>query len=163
MKLLYPVLLMLLAQALLSQDRIVEAYPEVFDKAAREQKNVFFIFSHERCGWCRVFDMYHETPEVKEILEKDYLFEIIDITDSEPLTELWKHCGFTGVPSSLIYSPGKELLFDGKTEEGNPVGYPLSPGSMDAYINAIRESSTRISEKQLKVLRKKIVYCDKHF
>jgi len=153
----------MLSQALLSQDWIVEAYPEVFDKAAKEHKNVFIIFSHERCGWCRVFDMYHETPEVKEILEKDYLFKIIDITDSEPLTELWKHYGFKGVPSSLIYSSGKELLFDGRTEEGGPVGYPLSPDGMDAYINAIRESSTHITKKQLRVLRRKIVYCDEHF
>jgi hypothetical protein len=163
MKLFFPVVFLLLSQALLSQDRLVEAYPEVFARAAKEHKNVFFIFSHERCGWCRVFDRYHELPEVKEILEKNYLFEVIDITDSEPETALWEHYNFIGVPAWLIYSSKKELLFEGKSEEGKPVGYPIEPEGMDVYIDAIRKSSRRINKKQLQVLREKIVYCDEHY
>lgn len=163
MKLSYLVLLLSLSQALLSQDRIVEAYPDVFEKAVKERKNVFIIFSHERCGWCKIFDIYHETPEVKKILEKNYLFETIDITDSEPLTELWEHYNFIGVPAWLIYSSDKELLFNGKNDEGKVLGYPLEPDGMELYINAIRNSSRRINEKQLQVLRDKIVECDKNF
>ncbi len=163
MKLLFPALFLLFSQAMLSQDWLVEAYPEIFERAAREQKNVFFIFNHENCGWCRVFDRYHEQPEVKEILEKNYLFEVIDITDSEPGKKLWEHYGFKGGPAWLIYSSDKELLYTGKMEDGEQVGYPLEPDGMDVYINAIRNSSRHINKKQLRVLRKKIVYCDKHY
>jgi len=159
----FPVLFLLLSQALLSQERIVEAYPEIFVRAAKEHKNVFFIFSHENCGWCRVFDKYHESPEVKEILEKDYLIEMIDITESESGKELWEHYKFMGVPAWMIYSSDKELLSGGKKEDGEQVGYPLEPAGMDVYINAIRKSSRRINKKQLQVLREKIVYCDKHY
>jgi hypothetical protein len=168
MKRLFPVLFLLLSQALLppallSQDGIVEAYPEIFVKAAEEQKNVFIVFSHQNCGWCRVFDRYHETPEVKEILEKNYVIEIIDITDSESKTALWKQYDFIGVPGWLIYSSDKELLSNGKMEDGEQVGYPLEPEGMEMYINAISETSRHVSKKELRVLRKKIVYCDKHY
>jgi hypothetical protein len=60
----------------------VDAYPELFARDAEERKSVFIIFSSEFCGWCRVFDMYHASPEVKRIQGKDYLFKTIDITDA---------------------------------------------------------------------------------
>lgn len=160
MRLLIPALFLVALQTLMSQERIVEEYPEVFIRATQEQRSVFFIFSHERCGWCRVFDRYHESPEVKEILDKDYLFQTIDITESESAKELWEHYKFIGVPAWMIFSSKKELLFVGKHENGEPVGYPLEPAGMDFYIDAIRGSSRHISEQQLLVLREKIVYFD---
>ncbi len=164
MKLLIAVLLLLVVYQLQSQDRIVEAYPELFVTAAEERKNVFIIFSSDYCGWCRVFDRYHESPEVKSILEKRYLFQIIDITDPESESrELWKHYDFMGVPAWLIFSYNKELLFNGKLDDGEQVGYPLTQPGQDFYIEAVRKSSRHISKKQLLVLREKIVYCDEHF
>jgi len=163
MKRVFPVLFLFLSQALLSQERIEDVYRDVFLRAGKEHKSVIFIFSHENCGWCRVFDRYHELPEVKKILEKNYLIEIIDITDSESNKKLWEQYKYIGVPAWIIYRSDQELISDGKKEDGEQVGYPLEPDGMDVYISAIRNSSRRISEKQLQVLREKIVYCDKHY
>jgi len=163
MKLLIPALLLLIFHPLLSQDAIVEAYPEVFVRAAEERKSVFIIFSSDYCGWCRVFDKYHELPEVKEILEKDYLFEMINISESDSAKELWEHYDFIGVPGWLIFSSDKVLLSVGKREDGEQVGYPLEPAGMDVYIEAVRKSSRHINKKKLQVLREKIVYCDENF
>mgnify|MGYP001820151963 CR=1 FL=1 len=164
MKLLLPAIFLLLFHSLLSQERIVEEYPDIFVRAAEERKSVFFIFSSDFCGWCRVFEMYHASPEVKKILEKDYLFETIDITAPESESrDLWKHYEFIGIPAWLIFSSDKEMISDGRNEDGEPLGYPLSPGSMDAYIDAIKRSSRHIKKKQLLVLREKIVYCDESY
>lgn len=164
MKLLIPALLLLVFNPLLSQDRIVETYPEIFVRATEERKRVFVIFSSEYCGWCRVFDMYHASPEVKEILEKDYLFKTIDITDPESESrDLWKHYDFIGVPAWLIYSADKEILCNGKLDDGEQVGYPLSQPGQDFYLDAIKSNSRHIRKKHLVVLREKIVYCDENF
>lgn len=160
MKMLIPVIMLLFSQAILSQERIVEEYPEIFVRATEERKSVFFIFSHEHCGWCRVFDNYHASPEVSEILNKDYLFLTIDITESEPAEELWKYYNFKGVPAWLIFNSKKELLSDGRLENGEQIGYPLEPAGMDMYIDVIRRTSRHINKKQLLVLREKIVYFD---
>lgn len=164
MKLLITALFLLVFHPYQSQDRIVELYPELFVKAAEERKNVFVIFSSDYCGWCRVFDMYHATSEVKEILDKNYLFMTIDISDPESESrDLWKHYDFMGVPAWLIYSSNKELLINGKLDDGEQVGYPLSQPGQDFYIEAIRRSSRHIKRKQLQVLRERIVYCDENF
>ncbi len=163
MRVLYGLLFFLLFLPVWSQDKIVEEFPEVFVRAAEEQKSVIFIFDHPNCGWCRVFDNYHASPEVKEILDPEYLIQKIDISESESGKELWEHYNFVEVPAWRIYSSDKELISDGREENGEQIGYPLSPDSMDAYIKVIKDSSRHINKKQLDVLREKIVYCDEHF
>ena len=156
-------LFLLLFQALGAQEKIVEEYPDVFVKAVEEKKSVMIIFDHPNCGWCRVFDKYHALPEVKEILDPEYLIHKIDISESESGEELWEYYNFRGVPGWLIFSSDKELLSVGKNENGEQVGYPLEPAGMDVYIEAIRKSSRHINKKQLAVLREKIVFCDANF
>ena len=164
MKLPISVLLLLVSQMAVSQDRIVEAYLELFVRAAGERKNVFVIFSSDNCGWCRVFEMYHKSPEVKKILEKNYLFKTIDITDPESESRaLWAQYDFIGVPAWRIYSSDKILLFNGIREDGEQMGYPLSQPGQDVYIDVIRSTSRRIKRKELLTLRKMILYCDEHY
>ena len=163
MRVIFGLLFFLVFQAVCSQDKLVEEFPQVFALAAEEHKSVMIIFDHPNCGWCRVFDNYHASPEVKEILDQDYLIEKIDISESESGKKLWEHYNFVGVPAWRIYSSDKELISDGREENGEQVGYPLEPAGMDVYIEAIRKSSRHINKRQLGVLREKIVYCDEHF
>jgi len=74
-------------------------------------------------------------------------------------------CYFCAVRSfgHRIYSSDNKLISNGREEDGEQIGYPLSPDSMDVYIKAIVEGSRHINKKQLDVLRKKIVYCDEHY
>ena len=163
MKVLSVILCLLVFQTVLSQDRLVEEFPDVLVTAAEEQKSVIFIFDHPNCGWCRLFDNYHALPEVKEILDPEYLIQKIDISESESNRELFDHYNFMGVPAWMIFSSDKELLSDGRLENGELVGYPLEPANMDFYIEAIRRTSRHIKKRQLLVLREKLVYCDEHF
>jgi len=116
MRVLYGLLFFLLFLPVWSQDKIIEEFPEIFVRAAVEQKSVIFIFDHPNCGWCRVFDNYHASPEVKEILDPEYLIQKIDISESESGKELWEHYNFVGVPAWRIYSSDKELISDGREE-----------------------------------------------
>jgi hypothetical protein len=163
MKALLMVLFLLVFQTVRSQERLVEEFPDVFVTATEEQKSVIFIFDHPNCGWCRLFDNYHALPEVKEILDPEYLIQKIDISESETAMSLFEHYKFFGVPAWRIFSSDKELLSDGRLENGELVGYPLEPANMDFYIDAIRRTSRHIKKRQLLVLREKLVYCDEHF
>jgi len=164
MKLLAAAVLLLVFQSAVPQERIVDAYPEVFTWAAREAKNVFVVFSSDNCGWCILFDRYHASPEVKKILEKDFLFQRIDITDPESESrDLWARYDFMGVTAWLIYSSNKQLLSNGKLDYGEQIGYPLSQPGQDAYIDAIQRNSRHIRKKELLVLREMIVYCEEHY
>lgn len=37
-------------------------------QAAKESKQVFIKSGFPECGWCRIFDRYHNTPEVQQII-----------------------------------------------------------------------------------------------
>lgn len=155
-----PALLVLMLQPALSQDKIVEEYPEVFLRAAREQKSVIVIFCHAHCGWCRLFDRYHASPDVKEILDREYLISRIDISESESGKRLFEYYELRGVPAWMIYNSNRELIFNGKYPNGNLVGYPIEAVGMEIYLDAIRTTSDYISEDQLRVLGEKLVYIE---
>jgi len=154
---------MLIFQTVVSQEKIVEEYPQAFIRALKEQKNVIFIFSHENCGWCRIFDRYHADPDVKEILGKEYLIHKIDISDTVSGKSLFEHYKLPGIPVWMIFNSKKELLSDGKYEDGDVVGYPIEPPGMEIYLEAIRRTSGHINEKQLQLLGEKLVYFDKEY
>ena len=160
MKWLIPALLVLMLQPAPAQDKIVEEYPEVFLRAAREQKSVIFVFCHANCGWCRLFDKYHASPDVKEILEKEYLISRIDISESESGKKLFEYYALPGVPAWMIYNSNRELIFNGKYPNGSLVGYPIEPVGMEIYLDAIRMTSSYINEDQLRMLGEKLVYIE---
>lgn len=160
MKLVIPALLLLMVQPLLSQDKILEEYPEVFLRAAREQKSVIVVFCHQNCGWCRLFDKYHASPDTKDILDKEYLIWRIDISESESAKMLFEVYKLPGVPAWMIYNSNRELMSDGKYPNGDLVGYPIEPGGMEIYMEAIRMTSRYINEKQLGLLGEKLVYLE---
>ena len=157
---LIPALLVLVLPQALSQDKIVEEYPEVFIRAAREQKSVLVVFCHANCGWCRLFDKYHACPDVKEILDKEYLISRIDISESESGKRLFEYYELPGVPAWMIYNSNRELIFNGKYPNGKLVGYPIEPVGMEIYLDAIRMTSIDINEDQLRILAEKLVYIE---
>lgn len=160
MKLMIPVFLMVMVQPSLSQDKIMQEYPEVFLRATREQKSVIFVFCHQNCVWCRLFDKYHACPEVKDILDKEYLIWKIDISESESAMMLFESYELPGVPAWMIYNSNRELMSEGKYPNGGLVGYPIEPVGMEIYMEAIRRTSRYINENQLGLLGEKLVYFD---
>jgi len=160
LKILIPAFLLLILQPVVAQDKIVEDYPDVFLRAARQQKCVIFIFCHQNCGWCRLFDQYHACREVKDILDKEYLIKKVDISKSETARMLFDLLELPGVPAWMIYNPNRELLSDGKYPNGKLVGYPIEPVGMEIYLEAIRRTSRYINEQQLSLLGEKLVYFD---
>ena len=52
--------------------------PDLLDRAKTEHKKLFLVFSFEKCGWCRIFEKYHNDPQVNEILSKYYIVSKID-------------------------------------------------------------------------------------
>jgi hypothetical protein len=157
---LIPALLMLVLQPAFPQDQIVEEYPEVFLRAARQQKSVIVVFCHPNCGWCRLFDQYLDDPEVEEILAREYLICRIDIAASETGMELFESYHLPGVPAWMIYNSNRELMSDGKYPNGKLVGYPIEPIGMEIFLEAIRKTSIYIREAQLRMFGEKLVYLD---
>ena len=158
MKALLVVLFLLVFQTVRSQEKLVEEFPDVFVTAAEEQKSVVFIFDHPNCGWCRVFDNYHASPKVKEILDPEYLIQKIDISEFETGMSLYEYYEFPGVPVWIIFTSRNEVISNENSENGFFIGYPCRPKNVELYLDAISKSSRHITKKQLHLLGEKLVH-----
>lgn len=95
-------------------DAAKDALTAACRKAAAESKVVFLKSGYPECGWCRVFDRYHERPAVREIIEKRLVVPSIDAKYTpdgratfsrfaKPSAPSWviKPRGYSGIPLSI--------------------------------------------------------------
>jgi len=139
-----------------AQDKMLDKYDNIFSEATINEKNVILVFGHKHCGWCRVFDSYHASPEVKVILETEYIIHKIDIIESKIGRALFDHYRLQGTPAWMIFSFDKKLLANGKDSNGKNVGYPYKQSEMANYLSSIQKSSKKINENELQVLSAKL-------
>lgn len=142
--------------SLSAQSPELTPYDPVFEEALKTDKQVILVFGHEFCGWCRIFDRYHADPEIKEILDPEYVIHKIDILESKTGEKLFSHYHLNGTPVWMIFSADKELLADGKDDSGRIIGYPYTQTEIAEYLSCIRETSRNIGDPQLEVLRQKL-------
>lgn len=124
-------------------------------KAAAESKLVFMKSGFPECGWCRVFDRYHQTPEVKAILEKYFVIIAIDTKNMPDGKATFGNYAKPGAPSWVILGPNKAVLVDSYSPAGN-VGYPLEPDETAHYLMALKKAAPAIAQQELDALAKHI-------
>lgn len=158
MKFLILVSLLLTCNPTFSQEKLLDNYQQIFDKAKKEDKNVILIFGHKHCTWCRVLDNYHASSEVKKILDDEFIIHKINILESKTGSKLYEYYNLLGTPAWMIYDSDKKLLCDGKDGDGNVIGYPYRPKEIDIYLHAISQCSKNTDTEELQILADKLKY-----
>jgi len=126
------------------------------NKASVEHKNLFLIFEQQHCGWCRVFNKYHNDKEVKQVLEKYYIVLNLDILETDFGFDLYQLYGKTGTPSWSIIDKNRKVLFDCELENKN-IGYPSDYFQINYYILALINTSTTLSIAETDLLKTKLL------
>lgn len=124
-------------------------------QASAESKLVFLKSGFPECGWCRIFDKYHTTPVVKQILEKYYVIAVIDTNYMPDGTAFFKQFAEPGAPSWVIISADKKVIAD-SYDRGNNVGYPLEPNETEWYVKALRKATPAITDSEIDTLKENI-------
>ena len=157
MRMLISIICLTTALALTAQEKALADYEKIFLKATSVNKNVIFVFGHKHCGWCRVFDRYHADPEIKRILDPEYIIHKIDIIKSKAGKRLFNHYNLPGTPVWMIFNPERELLSTGKNQYSQIIGYPFKQAEIDLYLDEIRKTSQNIDESELEILSEKLL------
>src|SRR5262249_44139766 len=128
-------------------------------KAKAEGKVVFLIFSTQGCGWCKLFDKYHQDSDVRRVLEKRYVFVHVDAADQPGGPELYKR--YTrgkgaGVPFWVVLDPAEKVLIDADDGQKGNVGFPYEPHEIDHYLKALKETYPDLTADQRELLVKKL-------
>jgi hypothetical protein len=120
-------------------------------QAASESKLIFLKSGFPECGWCRIFDKYHSTPAVQQIIGKYYVVEAIDWENMPDGKAVFSKFAEVGAPSWVILTPDKKVIISSYAPFGN-VGYPAEPNESDYYLAALKKASPAITADELKTL-----------
>ena len=123
--------------------------------ATRESKAVFVKSGFPECGWCRIFDRYHNLPDVQRILGRYYVIVAIDTKNMPDGEATFSKYAKPAAPSWVIISPQKRVIVDSYSREGN-VGYPVEPNETAYYLAALNRATPTITEAELQTLSRQI-------
>lgn len=155
--------LLLVSDSLLSAEQKInysataahDAVEAACARAAKESKLVFIKSGFPECGWCRVFDRYHNTPEVQQILSKYYVIVAIDTENMPDGKTVFSTYTQPGAPSWVIVTPQKKVIVDSFAPKGN-VGYPAEPDETAWYLAALKKATPAITDAELRTLSQQI-------
>jgi hypothetical protein len=142
-----------------SREQVEDTFSILKERASKENKNLFLVFSFEGCGWCRVFERYHHDPVVKEILEQYFIVEKIDIHKTPGGSAIYKEYGKLGFPSWTILDQEGNIIIDSgnlENRSGN-IGYPNSGLKIVYYLGAVKKAAPGIKEKECELLKIKLI------
>jgi len=136
--------------------------PNLLDRAKTEHKKLFLVFSFEKCGWCRIFEKYHNDPQVNEILSKYFIVSKIDYYKTPDGQKLYMKYGLPGFPSWVILDETGNLIINseapvpGIKDEKHNIGYPSGKNEMEYYIKALKSSAPDITSSECHILHEKL-------
>ena len=127
----------------------------LLQKSSINNKKLFLVFGWQGCGWCRVFEKYHQDSIVNDILSKYFMIAKIDIYKTKAGADLYKKYGKEGTPSWTIFDLKGNILIDSDNGKGN-IGYPAEENELEYYVQAIKKAVLTISESECSILVAKL-------
>jgi protocatechuate 3,4-dioxygenase beta subunit len=124
--------------------------------AASESKVVFLKSGFREYPWCRIFEEYHRSSDVREILGKYYVIAAIDTKNMPDGEAVFSRYAEPGAPAWVIISPQKNVIVDSYSQAGN-IGYPTKPEETAYYLAALRRATPAITDAELRTLSKQIL------
>ena|SRR6266540_4801764 len=118
-------------------------------------KKLFLVFGWDGCGWCRVFDKYHQDSTVNALLSNYFMIAKIDIRKTKAGVDLYKTYGKPGTPSWTIFDLKGDVLIDSDNGKGN-IGYPAEESELAYYVFAIKKAVPTIRESECDMLIAKL-------
>ncbi len=135
-------------------------------EASTSRKNVFLIFHATWCSWCKRLDAALTDPEVKKVIDENYVVTHLDVLErGEKIqsvenpggVEIMKNLGGekSGLPFYVILDPQGEKLADSNVmPEKSNIGFPGSPEEIAAFEKILKETAPHMTEQQRAVIAK---------
>lgn len=130
---------------------------DALKRAGEAKKVVFLHFSADWCGWCKKLEAFMARPEIKPILEKDFIDLRIDTdTMQDGQSTLDKYTGGrpTGIPFIVFLKPDGTVVMNSFARDHQNTGYPSKPEEIDHFMKMMNAAATNASKDDLAVIEK---------
>jgi len=149
----------------------VEIMREATELAAKENKNVFVMFTASWCGWCKKMDASIADSSCRDLFSSNYVIRHM-VVDETPAKVSLENPGAKefraryfgdgqGIPYWMIFDKNGNILVDSKIREdgegldkGTNTGCPATKDEVDHFIKALNKTST-LTKDQLDIIRKR--------
>lgn len=133
-------------------------------KAQSSQKNVFLVFHASWCKWCKRLEAMLEIPDIKEIIEDNYVVTFLDVLERDEKKKTLENPGSKEVLKSyegeeaglpfLVFLNGKgKMLANSNVMPGDQnIGYPGSNEEIAAFIKLLRKTALHLSNDQCTII-----------
>ncbi len=140
---------------------------EAVAEAWSTKKNVFLIFNASWCEWCKRLDTVLENPEIKPIIDKNYVIAKLDVQERGEKIQAYENPGgkeilkkFGGANSGIPFyvflnKKGKMIANSNVMPKNQNIGYPGSKEEITAFIMLLKQTAPRMTDKE----RNRILKC----
>jgi protocatechuate 3,4-dioxygenase beta subunit len=130
-------------------------------KAAREGKSIFLVFHATWCGPCFLLHRYLEDPKIKQVLEKHFVVQDLDIWEKGNLTkwenpggvDIYKQYGGPGtIPFYAVLDPKGKKLGDAM-HDGQNIGMPKQTDDIECFLDILRRAQPSLTSDEIMLLK----------
>jgi len=135
-------------------------------EASMSKKNVFLVFHATWCSWCKRLDAALTDPEVKKIIDDNYVVTHLDVmergekeqtVENPGGEEIMKSLGGekSGLPFyAILDGTGKKLADSNVMPGNNNIGYPGSTEEITAFEKILKQTAARMTDQQRALVTK---------
>lgn len=133
-----------------------------FELARKDGKRVFLHFGAPWCGWCHKLEGWMAQPDVRALLEKDFVDLKIDTDRMLGGAELLKSARALsgskegGIPWFVLCAADGKQLATSDGADGN-IGFPYKDQEIAHFVGMLAAAKLRLTDAEIEVLRKSLV------
>ncbi len=135
-------------------------------KAKSSQKNVLVIFHASWCKWCKRLEAALNDPEIKTLIDKNYIVTILDVKERGDKIQTQENPGGENLMASyggnnaglpfivFLNQNGKMMANSNVMPEKQNIGYPGSKEEIAAFVKLVKRTAPHMTNKQLDEIKK---------
>ncbi|MEO7715305.1 MAG: carboxypeptidase regulatory-like domain-containing protein [Capsulimonas sp.] len=131
------------------------------DKAGAEGKSVLLVFHATWCGPCFMLHRYLEDPKVKQVLDKHFVVQDLDIWENDDKkkyenpggADIYKQYGGpSSIPFYVALDPQGKKLGD-SIHHGENMGMSTSSGDVQFFLDTLKQAQPALTTAEIALLK----------
>jgi thioredoxin-related protein len=128
------------------------------EQAAKADRLVFLHFGAPWCGWCHKLEGWMAQPEVKAVLDKEFIDVMIDTDRMEGGKDLFKRfnpAGKGGIPWFAFVDAKGKALATSDGPKGN-IGHPWAEDEIEYFVKMLQTTRRHLSAQDIEAVEKSL-------